>query len=368
MFRFPFAAFLLIHGLLHLLGLLEAFVPGSLPRLSVRISKSVGLVWLLAGGLFMGAAYLYWQKNDNWPLIVFLGIIASQMSILLAWKDAMYGTLANVLVLAIALITFLAQSFDRMITTESNAMESIASIDHPVVTEQQLDSLPQPVKKWLAAAGCVGKPRIQALRLKQVGRIRPTPESRWLPFETQQYLRADEPAFVYRVRISMMPFLNVVGREKLVDGEGQRYFKLLSLVNVTDEGPSQEADSTAMFHFLGGLCWFPDAALSNSISWQAVDSLSARATLHSGGKKVSGVFTFNRRYDLVRFEAERYYSKDKFPVLRRWVIKNTEFNKFGEYRIPTKSSVTWGLAAGDFERLKLEVKEWEPDNPQASGW
>jgi hypothetical protein len=48
-----------------------------------------------------------------------------------------------------------------------------------------------------------------------------------------------------------------------------------------------------MLRFLGEIVWFPSAALSPILTWEAIDGTSARATMRHGGLVESAVFAFS---------------------------------------------------------------------------
>src|SRR5690554_1845213 len=52
----------------------------------------------------------------------------------------------------------------------------------PVVTEEDLRDLPEPVQRYLRYSGVVGRPVARTARLKQRGRIRQGEDSPWMAF------------------------------------------------------------------------------------------------------------------------------------------------------------------------------------------
>lgn len=69
-----FAALLVLHGLIHLLGTAKAFGWAALPQLTVPIAPVTGAVWLAASVLFLwAAAALFLQprpapcSTGSWP-------------------------------------------------------------------------------------------------------------------------------------------------------------------------------------------------------------------------------------------------------------------------------------------------------------
>lgn len=101
--RILFAALLVIHGLIHLLGFVKAMRPQYISRLSRNISKPEGGVWLLAFILLMSGCILFLQRNELWPSVVIGGVILSQVLISINWKDARFGTFPNLILMGIAI-------------------------------------------------------------------------------------------------------------------------------------------------------------------------------------------------------------------------------------------------------------------------
>lgn len=108
MVRFLFSLLLLVHGLLHLLGLGRAYrilpMPqqrgGTLMPYSPTSSKTFGWAWGLAGGLFLVAAVYLVQQKAGWWLPGTAALLISQALILLNRPATKSGTLINVTVLA----------------------------------------------------------------------------------------------------------------------------------------------------------------------------------------------------------------------------------------------------------------------------
>ncbi len=97
--RFAIAIFLLIHGLIHLMGFAKAFGLAKLPQLQQGITRPVGLLWLAAALLLMCAAALLLLSRGGWRWVALTGALLSQGMVLLDWQDAKAGTLANLVVL-----------------------------------------------------------------------------------------------------------------------------------------------------------------------------------------------------------------------------------------------------------------------------
>lgn len=188
--------------------------------------------------------------------------------------------------------------------------------------------------------------------------MRTTPAGDWMSFEARQWFTTDKPGFVWLADVRGGPGLALAGRDTYLGGRGHMVIKMMSLVTVAD-AQGEQIDQGAMVRFLAEMCWFPSAALSPYLEWEKIDSVSARATMRSGGVTASAVFTFNEWGDVMRIEAKRYYSRKDSSSLETWVVE-TEPDGIGQFegvRMPVRSSVTWELDDGPFTWMKLEITE-----------
>jgi hypothetical protein len=351
-----FTVILLLHGLLHFIGFAKAYKLASLPQLELSVSRSLGTLWLIAGIIFLVAVVLFVLDKKFWPFFALAGVLISQSLIIISWQDTKFGTILNIIILLVSIPALGNFHFKDMLKKEKEAFnQEIQEPERQVITQENLKTLPPAVRKWLETSGVVGKPEIAYGHLKQTGEMRTSPDGKWMPFEAQQLVNLEYPAFIWDTEVEMAPFITLHGRDKLVNGEGEMLIKLLSLVPVVDEGPGEKMNTGAMLRYLGEICWFPSAALNEHITWEETGRYTARATLKIGRTEVSGEFTFNGAGDMESFEAMRYYGGGEDARQEKWYIKALEYREFSGYRVPAKSSVTWKLSEGDFTWLNLDI-------------
>ncbi|MCB0531479.1 MAG: hypothetical protein H6574_12405 [Lewinellaceae bacterium] len=358
MLRFLFAALLLFHGLIHLMGFAKAFKFAEMSQLTLPISRAAGVFWLLTTALFFGTAVLFLLKNDIWWMVAIPAVILSQGLILMSWQDAKFGTLANILVVTGILLAWGGWRFADMVNRELQTfLPKKTQAQEVVLTANDLVALPPTVQRWLDHANCLGKPVPPAFQLQQQGAMRTSPDGKWMPFEATQTTRIGQPGFIWMVQVEAAPFVQLVGRDKYLDGKGYMLIKLLSLVPIADaRGP--ETDQGALLRYLGELVWCPAAVVSDYIHWEAIDERSAKATMRYQGVEASGTFTFTPEGDPLCFEAMRYYDRKGGATLEKWQVDvdQKSFREFEDVRIPTRSTVLWLLESGRFDWLKLEIQ------------
>ena len=133
-----------------------------------------------------------------------------------------------------------------------------------------LQKLPDPVKRYLMYTGVVGKPIVQTVRLKQVGKIRKDAKQPWMNFEAKQYYSVSSPGFVWiaYMKIFGLPLVRV--RDYYMEGRGNILVKAVSLFTVANSA-GKEMDQGAMMRYLNEMMWFPSAFLGKNISFESID-------------------------------------------------------------------------------------------------
>lgn len=355
--KWLFFLLILVHAFIHLLGFLKAFQLAEINQLTQQISKAMGILWLIALLLLFLSAVMFILNNDMWWLPALAGVILSQVLIVLFWSDAKFGTIPNIIILLVAVAAFGDWSFNRNV---KNEIEEMLANNHvrgkEILTEEKITQLPSIVQKWLKNSGAVGKEMIHTVYLKQRGKMRMKPEQEsWYEAQAEQWFTVDNPAFIWKVKVNMMPLVFFTGRDKFSDGKGSMLIKILSLINIVNSSDDEKVNQGTLQRYLGETVWFPTAAVSPYIKWEEVDSLTARATMTNNGTTGSALFYFNENGDFVKFSTLRYMGTGDEAQLKEWIISMNEYNVYDGIKIPVKGEATWKLDDGDFTWYKLEV-------------
>lgn len=253
----------------------------------------------------------------------------------------------------LALVGGATARFEQRVDREAIALLSHCSDTAPV-RASELALLPRPVARWLERSGVVGKPRAATVRLRQRGELRTAPDGAWMPARAVQYFSVGEPGFVWKVDVTMMRVVPVIGRDLYESGQGFMLIKAGALITVAD-ARGATIDQGAALRYLGEIVWFPSAALAPYLTWEALDDTHARATMRHRGLTVSGVFAFDELGRVVSFSAERYLG-DK---LERWFVPIAEWRVLRGVEVPVRGDVVWKLPAGDFNYYRWEVLDVE---------
>jgi len=166
------------------------------------------------------------------------------------------------------------------------------TMENELITHEDIQNLPNPVQRFLKYSGVVGSPRITRAIVEQRGLFKMAPDKPWVPFTATQIYNIAEASFEWKVRMKMAPLMIVKGSDALKNGRGSMKIKLFGLIPLVNaRGP--ELDQGAMTRYLSETIWFPQAFLDDHITWEAIDSLSAKAIFTIDAKSVEGIFFFN---------------------------------------------------------------------------
>ncbi len=355
-----FLLLLFIHGLIHLMGFAKAFKFAEITQFTQSISKPVGAFWGLSTLLFVLVGVLFILKKDTWWIWAMAAVFISQVLIFTSWQDAKFGTLANLLVVIFIVIGYGSWRHNKLVSSELEMFLAQNSVRQGMLTEEKIATLPTIVQTWLRRSNVVDKPVISSVHLWQKGEMRTSPVRRWMPFDAQQYFTLSPPGFIWLANVEMKPFFRLVGRDKFVTGKGEMLIKAMSILPLVNaKGPG--IDQGSMVRYLSEIIWFPQAAIESYISWEEIDSTSAKATMNYGGITVDGTFQFTPAGDLQSFQADRFYDRKGMSTLEPWHIESKDWAVFDGVRMPVISEVTWKLKEGDFTWLKVEVTEVHHD-------
>lgn len=358
------SALLFIHGFIHLIGFtagfglsdIKGFSGKTIIPLSATATKVLAILWLLTFVLFLVAALGYILHRQWWWMFCAAAIVVSQLLIIIYWKDAKVGTIANLLLVLPVMFAYGSYRFFNTAVTETKAIVSTPTASESIVTEDMLVHLPIAVKTWLGNSGIVGKPMTSRVYLKQRGKMCIKPGGTWMEAEAEQYFNIEEPAFIWTVKVRMLPGVDMTGRDRFADGRGNMQIKVEGLYTFAD-GKGDEIDQGTMLRYLGEICWFPSAALQPYMQWREIDTHTAEATMNYKSKSVSAIFHFDEKGRLISTAARRYMGMGKDATLQDWYIPCTEWKAFEGVMVPVKGNATWKLKEGDYDYYQWEITD-----------
>jgi hypothetical protein len=361
MLRAVFVVVVALHGAVHLLGFAKAFNLAQLPQLTQPISRTMGVLWLVAAMMTLTTAgLLVLAPGWAWPVGA-LALVASQAVIITSWRDAKFGTLANVVVLLLVGWAFAAHgplglraAFARDVATATHTGKTS---ERPLLREADLATLPEPVQRSVRAAGVVDKPRPRNLRATWVGRMRSAPDAAWMEFTAEQVNTFDPPRRFFFMD-AVMKGLPVDVLHAFDEGGATMKVRLLSLISMVNAGGEglTRAETVTLFNDLCVLA--PGELVRPSIAWEAVDAHSARARYTQGVNTITATLFFDDAGTLVDFRSDdRGTSPTDAEATRQpWTTPLRDFGVVGPARVARQAEVRWHPPTGAWTYGEFELR------------
>jgi hypothetical protein len=187
---------------------------------------------------------------------------------------------------------------------------------------------------------------VAVVKLSQQGQFNMSEtENKWSPFTATQLVTTQRLGFDWDARIQMAPGVNAFVHDTYLLGEGSLHASLLGLFTVADVRGTPEANQGELLRFFAEAAWYPTALLpSQGVRWEAINDISARATLSDGATTVSAVFQFNAEGAIDRFRTEARY-RDKLTAMP-WGGRFWEYSVCNGMLIPLEGEVGWEYPEG----------------------
>lgn len=226
----------------------------------------------------------------------------------------------------------------------------------PVITDTDLEPLPEPVQRYLCYTKSVGKPFIKRVELTQSGEMKLKPDADWIPLKAEQWYAVPETAFKWTGWVKAAPLFHVKATDFYDNGVGSLKIRLWGFIPMGNaEGP--EISEGELMRFLSEIIWFPAAMLSENIAWEAVNDTLARATISDGGLEVSGEFHFAADGRFTAFTARRYADMGGGEYrLADWYAPIYTYTDFNGWYLPSEGSAIWRFEDGDYEYIRLKIE------------
>ncbi len=354
--RSAISLLMLIHGLIHFMGFAKAFDLGNTAHFSKEISKPMGIFWLFAGMLFMLSSALYHLKKEFWVIFGIMAVVISQLLIFMAWTDAKFGTLVNIIILVFAVVGVAAVRFEDRYKKDVLANIEKTEVDNELVTAQDLEHLPNPVQHFLNYVGVVGKPKIHNMKLVFEGEMRDKGKD-WFFFRSEQYNFFDTPIRLFFMKAKVKG-LSTAGYHAFGEEGASMNIKLVSLFTVFQfDGPEMYPTETVTF--FNDLCLFAPAALiDHRIQWESLDDLVVQATFITYKTRISAILYFNEKGQLINFTSEDRYSVSEMKTFP-FSTPAENYKNIKGYNLPTYGEAIWHYPEGEYVYGKFHVKSIE---------
>ncbi len=350
--KIVFVILLSIHGLIHLMGFLKAFGFAEIPQLSQNFSKPEGLLWLTVASVFVSLGVLYLMKNNLWFWIAIGAVLLSQVLIIMNWQDAKFGTIANVIVLVVAVIAVASWNFERQYKQDVSQSFENTTISEEIILEADIQNLPIPVQKYLKYVGVLGMPKVKTVKAIFKGEMREKGKD-WFDFTSEQYNFFENPTRLFFLK-AIFKGLPTQGYHRYKEGKASMLIKLLSVIPVVDI-KEPEMYKTETVTFFNDMCLFAPATLiDDRIEWKTIDDKSVKAIYANRKATISAILYFNEKNQLINFVSEDRMdvnSNQRVP----FSTPVTEYGTINNYNLPIAADAVYQFPDGDFVYGKFNL-------------
>jgi hypothetical protein len=352
-----FLIIVLMHGLIHLLGFVKAFGFKELKELTLPISKPMGLFWLTAIVLFVIYAILHFRNNKYAWLLGIIAVVISQILVIIFWKDAKFGTIPNLIVLVVSLVSLgsylLKSEFTNHVKSDFSVNNNLST---DILTENDIENLPEVVKKYLHYTKSVGQPKVKNFRAEFVGGIRGKPDDEYMSLQSVQYNFYQNPSRYFYMTASKMG-LPSTGLHLYQNKIATFKVKLLNWFKVVD-AKGDRMNQAETVTLLNDMCFIAPATLIDSrISWETINDTIVKALFINGDISISALLYFNEKGELINFISnDRYETDGKKYVSYPWKTPVQDYRMINGYLLASKAKLIYQRPDGDFTYGELEYK------------
>jgi Family of unknown function (DUF6544) len=364
--RWTVIVLLVVHGLIHFLGVVKGFGWAEVGALTEPIGAGAAVVWSLASVLVLATAVMLVVRAPSWWwAVAAAAALVSQVAILTSWTDAKAGTAANVVLVLVAVFGFAAQgptSFAAEWGDRAEAALQATPTPNGVVTEADLAGLPDPVSRYVRRCGAVGQPHVSNFFAEVHGRIRGGRDKPWMSFTARQlntYGQTPQRLFYLEATMFGLP----VTVFHVFDAEAATMRgKVVSLFPILDaKGPQMNRSETVTL-FNDMVVFAPAALVDAPVRWTELSPTRVRAAYTRADETITADLIFDVAGDLVDFVSQdrsRASSDGTSFTLLPWNTPITAYANLNGHRVAVHGTAWWDAAApeGHFSYIEFTVDD-----------
>ena len=357
MAKLLFIILIFTHGLIHTMGFFKSFRILEIEQLTVAISRSQGVLWMIAFLLFFISTVLFHYNIPIWPNIAIISVILSQALIISSWTDAKYGTIANIIILVTAIFSFATLNFTRQYQKDvSISLARTNNLKEEILEEQDLEHLPYLVQNYLRITGVLGRPKVHNAKIIMEGQMRGK-DQHWFQFKSEQYNFFHEPSRFFFMRAKVKG-LATYGYHRYNHTKASMLIKVLGLFPVISHtGP--EMDTAETVTLFNDMCVMAPATLiDKNITWTTLDDQTVAASFTNNHITIHATLHFNDRGQLIDFRSDDRY---EVPDMKQYPFSTplSKYSTSDQYHLCTYGEAIWHYPDSIFKYGQFNIKRVE---------
>lgn len=270
--------------------------------------------------------------------------------------------IVSIIVLACILIYF-ATGITRTYKSEvKRAISASYEADPGLLTQEDMQGLPELVRNYLSYTGVVGKPKVWNFRVVFDGRMKSNPNSgNWMKINTVQYNFIKNPTRLFYIKGSVAG-IPCFGLHDYRNETGTMLVKVLGLVPVVN-GKGKEMNEGDCVTLFNDMCFMAPATLIDKrIVWEEMDDGKVKAVFTNGSIQISAVLYFNDKGELVNFVSNNRYMSETGGTFEKlpWSTPVRDYNEINGVKLPSHADAVWTMRDGSkYTYGEFDVKSVE---------
>lgn len=267
-------------------------------------------------------------------MIIVLGVLLIVVGLIIVWFHISYSPIKKKFI----------KDINRLIA------ENYVLTNGEVFTEEDFSHLPVAIQKYIKSCGYIGTKKMSYLKIDyrdinfMQGENGPA-----LSIDYTQYNFVNKPCRMAFIDSSIygIPFQ---GYDFYQDGKGGMkgvIAKAITLFNQT----GKDMDKACLATFLSESLFIPSILLENYVIFEEINDFEVKATITYEGITASGIFTFNKQYEMISFTTKdrAVTNADGTMEYVPWSALCSEY-KVGEngIKLPMKLQAVWNYPDRDF--------------------
>lgn len=229
------------------------------------------------------------------------------------------------------------------------ALERTGRIKNEILTESDIQHLPEIVQQYLRYTGTLGKEKVTSFRVTFEGRIRSKSEDSWMPLKSVQYNFVDKPTRLFYITARKMG-IPAGGLHMYKDEKAIMKIKIAGLFTVVDaSGPEMDQGETVTL--FNDMCFMAPATLiDRNIKWETIDNMTVRAEYTNGRITIGAILYFNEKGELVNFISnDRFETTDgKIYNNYPWITPVTGYKEVNGFTLASGAKAIYRHPGEDF--------------------
>ncbi|MBK7570375.1 MAG: hypothetical protein IPI10_01690 [Bacteroidetes bacterium] len=224
--------------------------------------------------------------------------------------------------------------------------------------ESDLVNLPEPIRKYIAYTGCIGKPKVYNFKINFDGKIRKNNESEWMPFSSEQYNFLGNTTRLFFMNATMMK-LPIAGFHCFKNGDAFMDIRILSLFKVQYESGKEMGIAETVTFFNDMCCMAPATLIDKRIEWNYSTGDSVYAKFTNRNIAINAVLVFNKVGELTNFVSDDRFAVSEAGKMKqiRWSTPLKSYKIVDGFKLATDAQTIYSYPDGDFVYGTFQLKD-----------